>query len=371
MVLESMKDQLRLYKEYMEPVIKNRLSLFKYLKSGANVDILFYNGMQLHFDKQEKHVLFDISRGMTLLKRIDVPLVMEGDILSIKIFPHTNIKLDIKDLTNVEISNTLLLIYYSIKYGAVINPSSSTQLGKIEQNTITIDTERKIIKTREGIRFRINDIEPWIFAETFILRIHDRFIHDIKGRTVLDIGACFGDTALYFAVNGAEVYSVEPAHENFLAMQRNFELNRQVKAKIHPIKVVIGNDRQSVSFRSTKGMIDGGSSAFTSRTGYTEQLKSYYVLSLMEKFDIKSVDYLKMDCKGGEFFLRKEDRERVNKYLQIEYTAEDDNKTLELAGLIKKSGFELILVRSNPNDEQPTQRHGTIYAVRQNNKANV
>ncbi|WP_338604544.1 FkbM family methyltransferase [Sulfolobus tengchongensis] len=58
-------------------------------------------------------------------------------------------------------------------------------------------------------KFDVKVLHPFTtFIETFISESYEA---DVHGKEVIDIGANVGDTALYFAINGAKrVYSFEP-----------------------------------------------------------------------------------------------------------------------------------------------------------------
>ncbi len=60
--------------------------------------------------------------------------------------------------------------------------------------------------------------------EQFIAEQYKRL--DVKGKTVVDIGAGTGDTAIYFMLNGAaKVYAFEPLKARFDAAVENIEAN--------------------------------------------------------------------------------------------------------------------------------------------------
>jgi FkbM family methyltransferase len=138
-------------------------------------------------------------------------------------------------------------------------------------------------------------------AELFVYREHGS---DFKGKTVIDIGMSNGDSAIFFAENGAsKVVGLEPFAESFYLAAENVEINH-LQAKIMPVHAALASSRgeteliassQSPHLASTSGgQQDSQESAMKSRIA-TLDLKD-----VIEMVGEPSVDYLKMDCEGCE-----------------------------------------------------------------------
>jgi len=109
-----------------------------------------------------------------------------------------------------------------------------------------INGDKKIIQTNKGLKFYLESIDPLVFIETFVLKIHNiDFIKSLEGKIVVDVGANFGDTALFFASLGAKVYAFEPLKTNYSAMLKNIKLNEHLSDNIIPINAAIGTDIDS------------------------------------------------------------------------------------------------------------------------------
>src|SRR6266851_1823796 len=68
----------------------------------------------------------------------------------------------------------------------------------------------------------VHNLTP--LTDIFFLDLYD--LYDYRGGVVIDIGAYIGDTAVYFAKNGAaEVYSYEPNPINYEYLKKNINLN--------------------------------------------------------------------------------------------------------------------------------------------------
>lgn len=348
----------------IKPAVRNSFAAMKLLGLGKPATIEFYNGMKLRFDSSEQELFINIAKSLMKLRRTGIEPAFADGILTLRIFPNSAVRLAVNNSTKMELYNLISLVYYSLKYGAVINSEKGSLADTFRVPSLYIDSEKRTVETNNRIKFGLKDIEPWIFVETFVLSIHNRLMDNMKNKTVLDIGACFGDTALYFASRGARVFSLEPAKRNFQALNDNLDLNPRLKKLVHPMQCALGKSDGIVEMRTSGVLIDGGSSAFMARVGASEKVKSYRFDTLVKDLKLEYVDYVKMDCKGAEFFLTSHDLGLIKKYIQIEYTAENEEQTAKLLGLLERSGFKTLVYRQNPGEDEKISERGTICGVR-------
>jgi FkbM family methyltransferase len=275
---------------------------------------------------------------------------------------------DIDSLSHLELFNTLELLRIGSKYGVAFLTGN---VPTFYHKTLRFDFVKKTITVPGEISFFLDSIDPWTIIETFYLGIHGGV--DLHGKTVLDVGAQAGDTALYFARLGAEVYAVEPIPANFNALRRNLLLNPELSRRIHPVEAAIGPDGVLELSTGDKlgliepGVIIGSASGFLRPSSYTPivvSVHSYSVSSMLRKLGLSNIDYLKMDCKGCEFLLTSDDLSLVKEMLKIEYTSDDIEKVVQLSELIYRSGFASVVANHNPESLSLLQLHGSIYAVR-------
>ncbi|MES2559951.1 MAG: FkbM family methyltransferase [Bacteroidota bacterium] len=121
------------------------------------------------------------------------------------------------------------------------------------------------------------------------------------GDTVLDIGGCWGDTALYFAHKAGstgKVFSFEFIPENLKLHQINRNMNPKLSDLItvveHPVSNITG---QTIYFK------DNGPSSKMQAEPFTEQTGSTTTLTIddfVEKYQVSKVDFIKMDIEGAE-----------------------------------------------------------------------
>ena len=209
----------------------------------------------------------------------------------------------------------------------------------LRDKTLKISTihNKKIVETKDGIKFNLEYIDAGVFSETFVSNMHRmKIVDDFRDKIVIDIGANFGDTALYYANLGAKVYAIEMDNEIFDGMLENLSLNSELKSNVEPINLTIGNNNT--------------------------------VKNIVDKYQIKEIELLKMDCKGCEFNLVKQDLTNVNK-VKIEYTTSVNNPNnnhhiQNLINLLKDANFEITVFRINPLTTNSNKTFGHIYAVR-------
>lgn len=93
-------------------------------------------------------------------------------------------------------------------------------------------------------------------VSTFILKqyTYKNYVTVQKNDVVLDGGACFGDTALWFKKEGAQkVYSFEPNPYTFHFLQRNaLKYNKLDNPWLIPLPYAIGNEEGEISFKQKK-----------------------------------------------------------------------------------------------------------------------
>ena len=138
----------------------------------------------------------------------------------------------------------------------------------------------------------------------YILEVFDygeyRYL-DVKGRIVVDVGAGFGETAIYFILRGAKlVIAVEPCPDQFRELLENLKLNNAVD-KVTPINAALTSTHSSIIIKCPSGEV----------TVNTVTLED-----IAEKFDIRGA-VLKMDCEGCEYDVVLNDYEHVRLFDEI------------------------------------------------------
>ena len=123
---------------------------------------------------------------------------------------------------------------------------------------------------------------------------------DVK--TVLDIGANVGVTALYFSriFPRADVYAFEPAPDNFAVLQKNVSNCNRIRA----YNFALGSQDATLElFASDNPVNFGGYSlhAAGSDTSKKISIPVRNVASVLAEISVKAVDVIKVDTEGAEW----------------------------------------------------------------------
>lgn len=87
----------------------------------------------------------------------------------------------------------------------------------------------KIKYKSKDLVFNAGKLSPNFLSEVFGWEAYKPFLgdFDIKNKLVVDIGAAIGDTAIYFAIQGAKsVYAFEPLSELYQLAKENIRINK-------------------------------------------------------------------------------------------------------------------------------------------------
>lgn len=123
---------------------------------------------------------------------------------------------------------------------------------------------------------------------------------DVEDKVVMDIGACFGAAACFFADAGAKhVVAYEPEPDNFHLLIDNVE-NRNVAC----YNVGISDKEETISFYVNAEGINKGSHTMRLTRGRKEI--KIDTLSFDQQLKLHKPEVLKIDCEGAEYtFLTK------------------------------------------------------------------
>lgn len=161
---------------------------------------------------------------------------------------------------------------------------------------------------------------PLGVAITFILEQYSYSKDKVKiqaepGDYVLDIGGCWGDTAIYFADkvgNNGRVYSFEFISKNIEIFNLNISLNKDLESRIQLIERPVTNISGTELYFK-----DNGPGSFVSPTPFKEQTgvtKSISIDDFIESYNIDKVDFIKMDIEGAELLALKGAIKTIRKF---------------------------------------------------------
>ncbi len=121
------------------------------------------------------------------------------------------------------------------------------------------------------------------------------------GDSVIDVGACWGDTALYFAHRvkpSGKVYSFEFIPGNLIIFNKNMSLNRDLSKRIQLIPYAAWSTSNLTLSYTNQG--PGSKVLDDSSARSEERLRTLAIDDLVRDNRISSVDFIKMDIEGSE-----------------------------------------------------------------------
>jgi FkbM family methyltransferase len=152
--------------------------------------------------------------------------------------------------------------------------------------------------------------------EQYVYKMDGKNIVEVeKGDTVLDIGGCWGDTALYFAhktgANG-KVYSFEFIPDNIKLFNINTAFNPNLLPQIELVPNPVFNiSGESIYYKDNGSGSKVEFSPFEGQTGTTTTISiDDFVLSN----NITKVDFIKMDIEGAEPYALKGAIETIKRF---------------------------------------------------------
>lgn len=166
-------------------------------------------------------------------------------------------------------------------------------LTKFDLNSIGLDIK---------LYYAVIGIVATFLLEQYAYKIDGRnFIEVEKNDVVLDLGACWGDTALYFAnkaTGGGKVYSFEFIPGNLKLLNINLDFNPHLKPIIEVIeRPVSDNSNDTIYYQDNGPASKIISTPFEGQTGSTTTIS---IDDFVKKNNIEKVDFIKMDIEGAE-----------------------------------------------------------------------
>lgn len=152
--------------------------------------------------------------------------------------------------------------------------------------------------------------------EQYAYKIDNKHIVCVeRGDTVLDIGGCWGDTALYFANKVGDVgkvYSFEFIPDNIKLFNINTSLNPSLLSRIQLVPNPVSNiSDQKIYFK------DNGPGSSVMFEPFDEQTGTALTTSIddfVASNNIDCIDFIKMDIEGAETFALEGAIETIKKF---------------------------------------------------------
>lgn len=143
-------------------------------------------------------------------------------------------------------------------------------------------------------------LTEFILQQYRCMRANQNPIQAEVGDVVIDAGACYGDTALYFANKvGSEgaVYSLEFFPANIRLFEKNLNLNPKLRERINLIPSPLWSESGKPLYIRSKGPAAAVTNVKPS--GDYKCVKTETIDSVAKSFKVK-IDFIKMDIEGAE-----------------------------------------------------------------------
>jgi len=169
---------------------------------------------------------------------------------------------------------------------------------------------------------------------------------DLRNKTVIDIGANIGDTALNFVNRGVKkVYSLEPIPQTFSYLVKNIK-NNSLQDLIIPLKYGLGDKKNKIVIPIRENASGGNSISFNKRNSTNKQYSKNVEVDVISVKDlwkiIKSeVEIIKIDCEGCEYSIIKNND--LIDYFNPEYVIIEYHSGMqEIKKWLKLNNFTII-----------------------------
>ncbi len=166
------------------------------------------------------------------------------------------------------------------------------------------------------------------------------------GKVVVDVGMSNGDSAIFFAKNGAaKVVGLEPYRGSYDLAVRNIQLSG-VSNIVSPLDAGLGESvgESALNVSSMRpnanSLVNSRGSHSDSQFDYLEEVKTITLEWIMSQFGLERIDFLKMDCEGCEYEVFREISDSVLRSIQ-EIVLEFHSGARTIPSVLARSGFRV------------------------------
>jgi FkbM family methyltransferase len=191
---------------------------------------------------------------------------------------------------------------------------------------------------KDGLTFHDTD-DLYVLHETFDYDVY-KPTRSVAGKVVVDVGASFGDTAVYFARLGAKVYAFEPVPAIFDRATENLRLN-SCEQQVVLVNAAIGISPSADVEVFSSGHVDrsaGFSLIRKGRAGLPANSLPVRVpiRTLADVTRALPVQLLKMDCEGSEYDIILRDYNSVRKFDEVIVEWHESITKIPVARLVRR-----------------------------------
>lgn len=148
--------------------------------------------------------------------------------------------------------------------------------------------------------------EQVILQEEYKSAVDIFLLNDIPLRHFLDLGSNIGLASIYIKkiFSHATVIALEPDKNNYAMMVKNFELNHLTNTE----SLMAGAGKKDCFLIANKRIRDDKEWSISfQEVDFATDIPSWSISSLLKKYSVDEIDFIKMDIEGGEAAIFGED----------------------------------------------------------------
>ena len=242
----------------------------------------------------------------------------------------------------------------SILKTIIKNPSSvfNRKSDESKKHFLTDHLEREIIvKSPDGIIFlarpKFEDFARFLFSKILAKWEPTYILKPKKDQIIIDVGANVGYYTIYLAKivgKNGKVVAIEPDPYSFQTLKKNCELNNLSNVEFY--NLAISDHNESLSFYQEKSHSGKGSLFSNSTENTSIDVQATTLDELFEK-KLQTINWLKIDVEGFEFFVLKGASKLLSKTQKIlieiheNILSTNNQKPQDIIELLEESGFTI------------------------------
>lgn len=197
-----------------------------------------------------------------------------------------------------------------------------------------------------------------VLREIFVKRAYADYFPFYQPVTIVDVGAHYGYFSLFANANttsGTEIIAVEPAAENVRILKQNMQLNDLQNVRV--VEGALSGEEGEIELYTAKSdnysLFDSEANKLSSNKAV--RVEAVTLAHIMQRHDIQSIDFLKMDCEGAEYPVLMEAPTSVLDRIQtisLEFhdVQSEDYNSFKLLRFLKASGFSIVKFAHEPTN---------------------
>ncbi|MDJ0757062.1 MAG: FkbM family methyltransferase [Ardenticatenaceae bacterium] len=210
-----------------------------------------------------------------------------------------------------------------------------------------------VISLAGGLRFKVRSLmDLWIVKETCLDRDYESFGVEIEdGWTVIDIGGGLGDFAVSIGYRrpNCTILAFEPFAGSYQLLEENIALNGVTN--VQPVQAAVAAQTGTMELAETGAAVQHTTQAVVDESVERLRVPAVGLSEALSHYQLERVDFLKIDCEGGEFeILLETPTEVLHKIAHICLEYHDQATThhhRELVDHLQGLGFE-VRTEENP-----------------------